>query len=734
VAIKIMAGPTGITAGLYRFQLAAVNPAPGLPVKDTTTDCGYSCCWGFASWDAQGSPLDAPLSISCFAVNQQMGGGGMPALTDQQRLHSGRDDRPGVYNPVVFSVSPSADSKYAGVMRVRGPEGVVFREDCLQDVETGSATVFGEGAAMDEDQYTAWPTDVEVASCRGEGPDAYLHISPVLEGASGLLAGFTYPFRLAIYQNPEVPPFVNKWSIEYSLESSTPFEGFDLWKFGGTSLVAVSSARSMAAVDMLRFMNPVTITFNPQNTLVGPGVKIVVTAPEFFEFAHTNYQCTSLIQPIAEDATLIWGEGETYCEVNVLMLRMLTVTVQADRTLNAGMDYQITVFVHNPTIESSTVDGLSIAGVWTIQAHQSEAMSGVLPTFRDLVTIPGYVVHERASRWTCTDTTSTKGNEPLLGLHFEVKFPSSLEPGDKISVQAPMGFTLEALGRNGQCRNFAWEGGINPKSTNSTVSCDGTEMAIVLQEHVSEEELLQFMLDTANPPETPHVMQNNWIVSHLGPDAQIKATDAFRSWHAVPQLIGVDIALVGQSKAAGELSSISVSFQPMFAADELVIRTLAPASTSFADATVTSTGHEVISKNQTVIRVRADIVAGIRILVVVDHVRLGVPGGQTVFDLVTKLNNGDQVDEALGFNSGFVQPGLLTVKRQMIQNGQAESVPSLWGPRMLETSLAKFEFSSTMDIEAGSTLVFSSVSELSAQYQLFAQDFAVVPVGDLRCG
>lgn len=729
VEIMIMAGPTGITAGLYRFQLAAVNPAPGLPSKDTTTDCGYSCCWGFASRDAQGSPLDAPLSIPCFAVNQQMGGGGMPALTDQQRLNSGRDDRPGMYNPVVLSVSPSADSKYAGVMRVRGPEGVVFREDCLLDVETNSTTIFGEGTALDEDQYAAWPTDVEVTSCRGEGPDAYLYIAPVLEGASGLLAGFNYPFRLAIYQNPEAPPFVNQWSIEYSMESSIPFEGFDLWTFGGTSLLAVSSARSVALVDTGRFENPVTMTFNPQNTLVGPGVKIVVTAPEFFEFAHTDYLCTTLIQPVAEDATQIWGADETDCEVHALMLRMLTVTVQADRTLNAGTDYQITVFVHNPAIESPTVDGLPVTGAWTIQAHQSEAMSGVLPTFRDLVTIPGYVVHERASRWTCSDTTSTKGNEPVLGLHFEVKFPSSLEPGDKISVQAPMGFILEALGGNGQCNGFAWEGECNGQC-NSTVSCNGTEMAILLQEHVSEEKLLQFILSTTNPPETPHVMKNNWIVSHLGPDAQIKATDALRSWDAVPQLIDVDIALVGQNKAAGQLSSISVSFQPMFAADELVIRTLAPAGTSFADATVTSTGHEVISKNQTVIRVRADIVVGIRTLVVIDQMRLGVPGGQTVFDLVTKLSNGDQVDEAMGFNSGFVQPGLLEVKRQMIQNGQAQSVPSLWEPRMLETSLAMFVFASTMDIQAGSTLVFSSESELSAQYQLFAQDFAVARVNE----
>ncbi|CAK0793697.1 unnamed protein product [Prorocentrum cordatum] len=325
------------------------------------------------------------------------------------------------------------------------------------------------------------------------------------------------------------------------------------------------------------------------------------------------------------------------------------------------------------------------------------------------------------------DISSTKGEEPVLDLRFEVAFPGSLEHGDRISVESPAGFTLEAPGGNGQCNGFAWRGDIN---LSTKVSCNGREMTILLHEHVSEETILQFILDTANPPATPHVMQNNWIVSHLGPDTRIMATEALRSWDAVPQLVDVGIALVGQNKAAGQLSSISVSFEPMFAADELEIHTLQPTSTSFANATVTSTGHEVISKHPHIIRIRADIVVGIRTLIVIGNVRLGAPGGQTVFDLVTKLGNGDQMDEALGFDGGFFQPGLLTVKSQMIQNGHAQYVPSLWGPRMLEKSLAKFVFSSTMDIEADSTLVITSVSEISAQYQLFAQDFAVVRVNN----
>ncbi|CAK0796480.1 unnamed protein product [Prorocentrum cordatum] len=116
--VTVTAGSQGIRAGLYRFQLQATNPPATIPPQaDPSSDCGYACCWNFGTTVAQGAILDAPQSIPCFGVNGRMSGGGMPALTDVQARDTARDDRPMMYNPIVFVVALSQDAKYDGTMR-----------------------------------------------------------------------------------------------------------------------------------------------------------------------------------------------------------------------------------------------------------------------------------------------------------------------------------------------------------------------------------------------------------------------------------------------------------------------------------------------------------------------------------------------------------------------------------------------------------------------------------------
>jgi hypothetical protein len=761
--VTVTAGSQGIPAGLYRFQLEGTNPsATSPPQEDPSSTCGYSCCWSFAT-AAQGAILDAPLLIPCFGVNGRMSGGGMPVLTDAEARDTLRDDRPLMYNPLVFVVSLSQDAKYAGYMRIRGPEGVVFQEDCQEDVQTEGTKVFGDGTELDTNIYTAWPTDVKVTSCRGEGPDAYLRIEPVNEGSSGLLALLVYPFRIAIYMNPATPPALNQWTIEFTQdgfqadatrESTPPFDGFQLWTFSGTSLHAVSTARSTPDDTAAKFANPVTITFNPQNTLDGPGSQIVVTAPELFEFAHTDGSCQVIIQPVGNTTvsasgapnpnyfgppSLIWGDGDTECVVDTAAPTVLTVTVLAETAVEAGTDYQITVYVHNPTVESTTVGDTVVIGDWTLQTHQSDTMTGLLPTFRDLATIPGYVIRQRPNDWMLLNSGDSNGQAKVLDLYFQVSFPNNLESGDKIVVQAPRDFKLEDAGAPGQCMGFSWdpdtaEGNVLP---NSHVNCTEGELTFSVSEpqNIKEGVLMKFRLDTVNPVETPHVMLNNWIVSHLDPDAGIMATEALAGWDITSQLDEVDIDLVGESKAAGQISSIAISFVPVSTADELEFTALAPSGISFTGAVAISTGHEVISTSDNVIRIQAAISKGVKTYIVIDEMTLGAPGGQTKFDLVTKLNNGDQMDEALGFDGGFVQPGLLTVSGQDIKSEfnldpAAHPVSSLWDTRMVEMALVKFVISNTMATAKGHTLVITSYSDLqpSGEYQLFAEDFMVADV------
>jgi len=762
--VTVTAGSQGIRAGLYRFQLQATNPPATIPPQaDPSSDCGYACCWNFGTTVAQGAILDAPQSIPCFGVNGRMSGGGMPALTDVQARDTARDDRPMMYNPIVFVVALSQDAKYDGTMRIRGPEGVVFQEDCQEDVQTEGTKVFGDGTALDTNIYTAWPTDVKVTSCRGEGPDAYLRIEPEYEGSSGLLALLAYPFRVAIYMNPATPPALNQWTIEFNQdgfqadatrESTPPFDGFQLWTFSGTSLHAASTARSTSDATATKFANPVTITFNPQNTLDGPGSQIVVTAPALFEFAHTDGSCQVLIQPVGNTTrsasgapnpnyvgppSLIWGDGFTECVVDAAIPTVLTVTVLADTVVQAGTDYQITVYVHNPTVESATIGDTVIIGDWTLQTHQSDWMTGVLPTFRDLATIPGYVIRERPNDWMLLNSGDSKGQAKVLDLYFQVSFPNNLESGDRIVVQAPTDFILEDAGAPGQCMGFSWDpptvqGNILP---NSPINCTKGVLTFSVSEpqNVKEGKLMKFRLDTVNPVETPHVMENNWIVSHLEADGGIMATEALAGWDIVSQLHEVDILLVGESKAAGQQSSIAISFLPVSTADELELHALAPSGFSFTGAVATSSGHEVISTSDNIIRVQAAITKGVKTYIVIDEMTLGAPGGQTQFDLITKLNNGDQMDESLGFASGFVQPGLLTVSSQGIQSEfnldpAAHPVSSLWDTRMVEMALVKFVISNTMATAAGYTLVITSSFELlpTGVYQLFAEDFSVARV------
>eukprot|EP00913_Durusdinium_trenchii_P031381 g29381.t1 len=123
-----------------------------------------------------------------------------------------------------------------------------------------------------------------------------------------------------------------------------------------------------------------------------------------------------------------------------------------------------------------------------------------------------------------------------------------------------------------------------------------------------------------------------------------------------------------------------------------------------------NTGREVIATSAETIRIRASMYAAVNVDIVVANFRLGLNGGATLFNLVTKLNNGDQMDEALNFRQGFRLPGrdswLVAVSGKQISSqyklmSELYPVPSLWEVRMGENALVEMPFTVTINSGLG---------------------------------
>jgi len=750
VTLVLRVVSTPLVPALYRFQMRVRNPdriIPNPPSHDTP--CGFDMCWTFSSFhvnttntttttsmpatsELKEEVIDAPISISSFAINRRMVEAMISDLTPLQRESTGRDDRPNHFNPLVLAFKLHRAAEFATYLTLRAPLGTIFREDCLVDIEWRGSKVFGELTDLPT-MYAPWEASTEIVSCRGEGPDARLLIDP---GASlGLEPGRLYPLRVSILSNPAAPPGLNMWTIDYADESAR-FVGFPLWTFSRTSVATVGTARSSPRSGSLWLRNPVTLTFRPHNSVGGVGMKIKVTAPENFQIVQDNDECSIIMQPLPDDGggpgdppptnftappTSFWGQADVDCTVDVPARRIMTARILAEgRDLIAGRDYQMTIFAYNPThFEAGR------RYVWELQTEA--APKDDAPHFRDLSLIPGYAVNERLETFVHlnedpeTRVSFRKGRERVPGLYIEMRFPMKLVANDTITLEAPHGFLLEAPsppspGIVGSCNRLLWE---PPTAAdlylpNSRINCTGRKLKVTVAEADTpfpELRKIKFRIDTANPPKTPHVMLNHWTCTHRSPADVILSSHALPGWDIVPQLEDVSILLTGREKAATSMSNLEISFSPISDADELSIEAKQPAGFDFTGAQASTLGHEVIMTSVERIRVRCSIYAGIRVAVGLVGLKLGQLGGRTLWDLVTRFNNGEQKDERLGFRGGdaersFRLPGRLTVVSQQLactyqQNPVAYPVPALWGARMHEMALAQFFFKLTQQGKFG---------------------------------
>jgi len=752
VVINIVAGATGIPPGLYRFQITLQNPDRIVPNPPSiATQCGFRNCWSFTSKTSGGGQLDLGTTVPSFPVNRKLVEALIPTLTPTQRRLTFRDDRPLHLNPLIFAFKLNRAAVDPGYMKIRAPLGFVFREECLSDIEWRGFMVFGEPLGA---QYTAWDAGVAILSCRGEGPDAMIYIDP---GSSpGLQPELLYPFRITLVANPAYDPTVNRWSIEYAGESSDPFIGFPLYTFSRLSVTTVSTAKSSPQAGAVWLRNPVTFTFCPYNTITGSLMKIKVTAPPNYEIAHVDLMCTIMMQPLGPvDPTKMtaaptnftappsmrWGEADVECKVNPLDRRFMTATVlAASRMLSAGYNYQLTVFVYNPTIVVANANYM-----WKLETEAGPQHPA--PSFRDLSNIPGYTVNERMKIWLVrnedpvTRLPYLNGKTVVPGLFFEMRFPMKLEYEDYIEIEAPAGFILEgpppqsaaaAQVQGATCNNWRWE---PPEAKAdylhaSVVSCSGGRMTIVVLEEKPFPELqqLKWRMDTKNVAKTPHIMLNHWKCTHKMKTGVIRSSDAQLSWNIRPQLENVQIALTGQEKAESSKSAMQIAFVPVSDADELYLEAKLPSGFDFTGAASSSLGNEVIETSVEKIRVRCALYADVPAVIRLEKFKLGRIGGATKFDLITKLNNGLQMDEKLDYVGGFRLPGRVTVLEQKMYsdyqlNPSLYPVPSLWGSRMQEKARAVFIFSLTLQADIGTSIRMSA-----PPYFFIADYFQIIDV------
>jgi hypothetical protein len=763
--LQIIAGPSGIPAGRYRWQLAVINPNVIVPNPYTAqAPCGYYLCWTFESRNpvlTNGPHLDAPTSASGFRINKKIVEALFPDISDLQKAMTGRDDRPARYNPIVFAIKLNEAQLYPEDLVIRGPAGSIFREDCLQDVETRQNEVFGNTGSLIQvmpEDYTAWPVGVDVTSCRGEGSTATLRVDP--KATDGLQPEKRYPFRVALLHNPTVTPSANTWTISYGEESSDPIAGYELWTFGRTSISTVSVGASTAVTGEDFFENPVTFTFMPYNGVRGKDMQIRVTAPPNFEIAHTGYFCRAMIQPITADASgygrgnttpphpnymgppsLIWGDAVIECSVDTATQRVLSARLlssEGGRGLDAGRDYQITIFVRNPSfpVEAGPTNK------WVLETYNGPEDSGALPLFRDMSEIPGYEVLDQPRVFMYKNglagaAPARLGMRPVPGLYFEMMFPIKLEIGDVVQLTAPAGFTFtEVEGLPGVCQGFRWEPVADAQLylPESSRVCSGSTMTFTVEERrfFPEMRIIKFRTDSMNPARTPHVMLNMWKVTHYKGQmdaGEVISTRAALSWMIVPQLAELRIMLVGSKRSASsEGARLAISFIPVSDADIFELQANQPVGFDFTGCLTTSVGHEMISTDVEKVRIRASMYSGVQTDIVIDDFRLGNIGGQTEFHIRTVLNNGEQMDEALYFRGGFRLPGSVTVNTPRLTSmyqlaPEQYPVTSLWDTRIGEGATADFPFTITVMASIG-----DMIRVRAPPYIIKAENFRIMRV------
>jgi len=749
--LTLRAGPGGLPPGLYFFGIIAENPAANVINFDTIeTPCGTFLCWSFETFTGLSTPTalaDYRTYAQGFSINDKMLEAQIPYLAEEQRRATGRDDRPMQPNSIIFAFKLDRDARSSGELLLRGPYGYEFAEECISGVEVSEGTVFGLGNRFPPD-YAVWPPGVRVSHCHGIGADARLTLTMSAgsflagSGATGaaLSYGALYLFRIRVTTNPLVTPSVNRWLIELNGESSEAIEGFQLWAFTRTSIVPITTARDRTLAGAARTQNPLRINLRPFNE-IRTGGEIRAEAPLGFQFVSLpSRECDVQLQELPYSLLginypgYVWPENGLVCLVDRDDSRKATVTLSDPREMRADLDYLLILTVYNP----STVFDAGPT-VWKLSSYNPAG----LPL--DESQIVSFTINAVMNLWAYTNPDPENpgqevrnGGARLPSFTLQLRFPSTLETGDTIEIQAPPDFVLtDALTMTdaaGRCRGFRWVG---PPGTDDLYSplphsnyrCNTTSMTIDIEEPapIARDFLIEFGLELYNPLRTPARESNFWMCTLYNADPvtgsrSIKSSKAFNGWTIIPQLEAVDVQLIGPNIAAESVSAMRVSFTAVSAAEDIAIQVASPTNFNFEAATTDAADQVIFLTNGALVRIRMSIVADSRYTVTLRGVVLGREGGQTDIHLTTWSGGlfqggvwvpGNKQDEKLHFRSGFRLPGRVLVRYDKLENTFHQDpitypVQSLWLHQMGRPAYAEFHFHVTQAAEEGDFLSISA--------------------------
>lgn len=754
----------GLVAAHHAFAVLSENPQSTLlnyPVTGTgNLDCGTLICWVFESFQFMANitnpssvRLDYSTAAQGFDITRQMLEARIPTLTEEQRLGTGRDDRPGQANTLIFAIKLSQDATVDGEMLVRAPYGFTFEEECLSFVEVSESATFGPKVRFPE-EFTVWPANVLISQCRGV--DRSAHLTLTFQAGAMLKQNELYIFRIGIKSNPMVTPTFNRWIVQLAGEASEPIEGMTLWAFTQTSVEPITTARDRTLAGEVRTQNPLKFRLRPFNTIAQNG-ELHAVAPEGFQWVHEpSKACTTEIQELPYTYLgvyypgFVWPEDDLVCLVDAVDSRKVTVRYRNARPISAGLNYLVVLSVYNPS------EILSFnPTTWQISSYAANGGS------LDSSHIEGFRLNEVMNEWYYSnadpaDATQEvrNGGARLPAFSLRLRSPTTLEMGDEIQIISPSDFYL--LDTLGKCRGFRW---IDPTADvpvatftplpNSMVVCNASSITMYIMEPtpVERDYYIEFGLDIYNPLRTPPLTDNFWqctvVSANVDQNGQriIKASKAFQSWDIVPQLENLQVRLLGPNTAAETMSSISVEFTPVTTAEDIAILFNSPTEFDFTNARTEDDEDQVIFLVEgPLIRIRMAITRGVRTQIILRNVRLGKSGGQTDISITTWTGGllqsgtwlpGTKQDERLAFRGGFRLPGKVEILYDKLENTYQRDPftypeQSMWSTQMGRPAYAEFHFHISVAAQVGDFLMISA-----APYEPTRSIFTLVesPIG-----
>lgn len=561
--------------GVWLLRVPVVNPSAATAAAATPVG------WSIVSQAPMtGTPvtLDAALTALGVRIGEPMAAAGIVtgqlclaqavsscAVEDRQYQRTGRNDRPGEANSLVFSLTPSSGG-LVGRVAVRAPLGFEWVPEC--NVTIDAAKVFGVDSALPAG-FAQWPAGITAAGCRGQGPVMYFTVSS--NGAT--LPAAKLAFRVNSVRNPPQQPADNKWAIEFGTEASAPFDGFPLWLLGDAALQAEDVAAGAA--------NTVALRFKPLHAVPAAEGALVVTAPRGFSAA--DCAGAEILEAAACDApfpncyaaaggeadpALQRGTAKLRCEAsgNVAVIRLLAAP------LAAGTQYVLRLPMRNPAAPTSA------AGTWRLGSRRYLPWIGDgSSSFEawDVAEIGGFLVVPRVQVFVM-DSPVVPNGLAAVAWEFVARFAEAVYAKETVVFEAPRGYSIEGAAGGGACNNLAslspsivfGAAACGSSACYYTATCAGARMTWALERCpgyvapapsafasvvglcLEPGALLGFGLGSRNPELTPS--WNRFSMRHVSLDGRTVSSSTLESYRIYP-LLRSFAAELNMTNAGGKL-------------------------------------------------------------------------------------------------------------------------------------------------------------------------------------